>query len=106
VAPSSRLIWSQPATADLSDIWDYYANAASSRTADNIVRAIGDACRLIEDHPYGGRSRDEIQPGLRSVVAKPHVVFYRVGANGSAEVVRVIDGRRDIDAIFDETEDA
>ena len=105
MAPSRRLIWSQPAIADLSDIWDYYANAASRRTADNIVRAIGDACYLIEDHPYGGRSRDEVRPGLRSVVANPHGAFYRVNADGLAEVIRVIDGRRDIDAIFDETEE-
>jgi plasmid stabilization system protein ParE len=51
-------IWSAGAVADLSDIWSYYAGAASRRTADNIIRAIGDA-------------------------------------------VRVIDGRRDIEAIFD-----
>jgi plasmid stabilization system protein ParE len=51
------------------------------------------------------RPRDEVRPGLRSVVANPHVVFYRVNADGLAEVVRVIDGRRDIDAIFDETEE-
>jgi plasmid stabilization system protein ParE len=57
------LIWSQPAIADLSDIWDYYANAASRRTADNIVRAIGDACRLIEDHPYGGVRVTKFGPG-------------------------------------------
>jgi len=39
------------------------------------------------------------------VVASPHVVFYRVSEDGLAEVIRVIDGRRDIDAIFDETEE-
>jgi len=38
-------------------------------------------------------------------VANPHVVFYSVNADGLAEVIRVIDGRRDIDAIFDETEE-
>jgi toxin ParE1/3/4 len=65
----------------------------------------GDACRLIEHHPYGGRSRDEVRPGLRSVVANPHIVFYRVNADGLAEVIRVIDGRRDIDTIFDESEE-
>jgi plasmid stabilization system protein ParE len=33
------------------------------------------------------------------VVATPHVVFYRVVAD-EVEIVRVIDGRRDIDQIF------
>jgi toxin ParE1/3/4 len=99
------LIWSPEARADLTDIWNYYADVAGRRTADNIVRGIGEACRLIEDHPYGGRSRDEVRPGLRCIVASPHVVFYRVTGEGVAQVVRVIDGRRDIDAIFDETDE-
>jgi len=30
------------------------------------------------------------------------VIFYRVTADEVAEVVRVLDGRRDIDAIFDD----
>jgi toxin ParE1/3/4 len=94
-------IWSPEAVADLSDIWSYYEGVASRRTADNIIRAIGDAVRLLEDHPYGGRARDEVRPGLRSVVANPHVIFYRVIADEVAEIVRVIDGRRDIDAVFD-----
>jgi plasmid stabilization system protein ParE len=34
----------------------------------------------------------------------PHVVFYRVVANEIAQIVRVIDGRRDIDAIFEESD--
>ena len=61
--------------------------------------AFDEACRLLEDHPFGGRSRNEIRPGLRSVVASPHVVFYRV-TNDVAEIVRVLDGRRDLDEVF------
>jgi plasmid stabilization system protein ParE len=32
-------------------------------------------------------------------VASPHVVFYRV-VDGAAEIVRVLDGRQDIEAIL------
>jgi toxin ParE1/3/4 len=102
VGASSAPIWSSEAQADLSDIWNYYAQVAGRRIADNIVRGIVNATRLLEDHPYGGRSRDEVRPGLRSVVANPHVIFYRVTADQVAQIVRVLDGRRDIDAIFDE----
>jgi toxin ParE1/3/4 len=93
------LIWSSDALADLSDIWDYYANVAGRHTADKIVREIGEACRILEDHPFAGRGRNEIRAGLRSVVASPHVVFYQV-KNDVAEIVRVLDGRRDVDEIF------
>src|SRR5205085_11715849 len=75
------LVWSPEALGDLADIWNYYTHSVGRRTADNIVRGIGDAVRLLEDHPYGGRARDEVRPKLRSVAANPHVVFYRVTAD-------------------------
>lgn len=94
------LVWSPEARADLADIWSYYAQAAGRQTADNVIRGINDVCRLVEEHRYGGRARDEVRADLRSVVAGPHVVFYRVVADETAEIVRVLDGRRDIDELF------
>lgn len=102
MAADRRLIWSPESIGDLTDVWNYYAQVAGRRTADNIIREIGNTVRLLEDHPYGGRARDEVRGGLRSLAANPHVIFYRVTADEVAEVVRVLDGRRDIDAIFDD----
>ena len=93
------LIWSPESIADLDSIWDYYVNAAGRQTADNMIREITQACVLIENHPFAGRTRNEVRPGLRSLVAHPNIVFYRV-RNDSAEIVRVLDGRRDIESIF------
>ena len=95
-----RPIWSPEALADLSDIWTYYVRVAGRDTANDIVRGIDRACKRLGNHPYSGRERNKIRPGLRSVVARPHVVFYRVTRDEIAEIVRVIDGRRDIDEIF------
>ena len=93
------IIWSSDAQSDLSDIWDYYFTVAGRHTADRIVRRIGEACRLLEDHPFAGRSRDEVGPGLRSIASSPNVVFYRVRED-VAEIIRVLDGRRDLEDIF------
>jgi toxin ParE1/3/4 len=93
------IIWSADANADLAEIWNYYSSIAGPDTADNIVRRIAKSCVVLEEHPYAGRARDEIRPGLRSVIASPHVVFYRVRSN-RVEIVRVLDGRRDLDEIF------
>ncbi len=98
--PNRLVVWSPEARADLSDIWTYYAQVAGPRTADSSVRKIGDASRLLEDQPYSGRPRAEIRPGLRSVGANPYVIFYRIGSGDIAEIVRVIDGRRDLGQIF------
>jgi toxin ParE1/3/4 len=92
-------LWSSEAISDLDGIWDYYARVAGSNTAGNILREIGKIVALIEDHPFAGRSRDEIRPDLRSIATSPHVVFYRV-VNERPEIVRVLDGRQDIDEIF------
>jgi toxin ParE1/3/4 len=64
-----------------------------------MVRQIVAACLPLAEYPLAGRSRDELRPGMRSVAASPHVVFYRV-VEDRAEVVRVLDGRRDIEDIF------
>jgi hypothetical protein len=36
---------------------------------------------------------------VRSIAAWPHVIFYRITGNRT-EIVRVLDGRRDLDEIF------
>ena len=96
------VIWSPEAEADLADIWRYYRDVAGQQMAEIRLRAIGKACSLLETHPLVGRARDEVRPGLRSVLASPHVVFYRVN-NESAQIVRILDGRRDIEDIFGES---
>jgi toxin ParE1/3/4 len=97
MAADRRLIWSPEALGDLTDI----GITTRRSPADGIVLDIGVVVRLLEDHPYGGRARDEVRLGLRSIAKAPHVVFYRVNADEVAQIVRILDGRRDIDAIFD-----
>jgi toxin ParE1/3/4 len=81
------VVWSPEAEADLADIWNYYAEVAGPKPADTIVRAIGDVCRMIEDHPLAGPAREEVRPGLRSALARPHVIFYRI-EGGFTQLVR------------------
>jgi plasmid stabilization system protein ParE len=82
MAESKRAIsWSSPARSDLSEIWNYYARVAGRQTADKIVRQISEAWGVLEDYPFAGRDRSEVNAALRSVVAGPHVIFYRVKEN-------------------------
>jgi toxin ParE1/3/4 len=98
------VIWSLEAEQDLFDIWAYLAAEASARTAEKYLRDIDRACQRIRIRPLSGRSRNEVMPGLRSVLVPPYVVFYRV-TDFTVGIVRVVHGRRDLDALFaDDTE--
>jgi toxin ParE1/3/4 len=46
-----------------------------------------------------GRERSSLAPGLRCLVAGLHLIFYTVDAE-HITVVRVIDGRMDVDEEF------
>jgi toxin ParE1/3/4 len=92
-------VWSPEALDDRERIWDYYVRVAGRYTGEKVLREIAEVIALIEDHPFAGRARNEVRPGLRSFASTPHVVFYRV-VNDTPEVVRVLDGRQDIEEKF------
>jgi toxin ParE1/3/4 len=92
-------VWSPEAIDDIHQIWDHYEQDAGLYTAEKIVRGIEEVVAAIEDHPFIGRARDELRRGIRSLAAPPHVVFYRV-VSEMPEIIRVLDGRRDIEEIF------
>jgi toxin ParE1/3/4 len=90
-------VWSPEAEADLLGIWAHLAAAASPDIADHQLREIERAVAMLAQWPFVGRVRNELLAGLRSVPVHPYTVFYRVAA-ASLQIVRVLDGRRDIDA--------
>jgi plasmid stabilization system protein ParE len=63
------------------------------------LRDIQHAARNLCEFPYAGVKRDQIVPGIRSVIVYPTVIFYRIGSV-SIEIVRVVDGRRNLAAFF------
>ena len=97
--PPSRLIWSPEAEADLLAIWQWGARRFSADIADKHLRDIASAANNLCDFPETGRARDDLLPGLRTVVVFPTVIFYRL-VPGSVEIVRIVDGRRNIAAMF------
>jgi toxin ParE1/3/4 len=92
-------LWSPEALDDRERIWDYYVRVAGRHTAEKMLREIAEVIALLEDHPFAGRSRNEVRSDLRSFAATPHVVFYRL-VDDRPEIVRVLDGRQDIEEKF------
>jgi toxin ParE1/3/4 len=93
------VVWSPEAEQDLLAIWIHVAREASPDVADEQLRSLDRACEALARWPYSGRARDELFRGVRSIAVEAHVVFYRVG-NSAIEIIRVLHGRRDVDAIL------
>jgi toxin ParE1/3/4 len=94
-----QLIWSPEAEADLLEIWRWGAVRFSPDTADTHLRDIQRAASNLMDAPFLGRGRDDLITGIRSIAVYPTVIFYRAG-DRSIDIVRVVDGRRNLAAIF------
>ena len=88
------------AVADLAEIWAYIALDSPDNT-DLFIDRIFRICQQgLASNPRLGRTREELSPGLRSLVFESYVIFYHPMPNGVAGV-RVLHGMRDIESIFD-----
>ena len=91
------------AREDLLDIWLFVAARNSETVADRVYDGIEQTCELLREHPQIGRARPEIHGDARSLVIDRWLALYRVTENG-AQIVRIIDGARDLAAIGSTTE--
>jgi plasmid stabilization system protein ParE len=69
-----RVVWTPTAKRDLLDIWRHYVRVASLEIADQMVREIAETGERLADRAMW-RARDEVAPGLRSVLRHPYVIF-------------------------------
>jgi len=93
------ILLSEQADSDLQQILSYLAERNRPGAIDlaNLFNAkIGGLAHF----PFIGRERPAVAPGLRSLVASNYVIFYRVQGD-DVVIIRVLDGRRDIDAEFE-----
>ncbi len=101
----TELVWSNQARADLLDIYVVIGleqPAAGERYFDRIE----DKARLLATQPRMGVRRSDIRPSMRMLVESPYLVLYRTypdtdeGSVSKVEIIRVVDGRRDLRGIF------
>jgi len=76
----------------------YVATHNSEAVADRVYDGVERTCRLLIEHPRLGRARPEIDAEARSIVIERWLALYRVTEDG-AQIVRIIDGARDLSGI-------
>jgi len=95
-----RLRVSHRAKRDLDGIWRYVANDSSStEAADRVVDSVMAHFGLLAEHPQAGRSREGIDPGLRSFPSGSYLIYYRE-SKSNVVISRVLHGKRDQQAAW------
>jgi len=103
VSPDRAAIVRRPrARADLLEAVLWLRENASPRVAVEFVDAVEEALALLAEHPLAGSGHVGLRlgiPDLRSfpVSGTPYILYY-LADPGRIDVIRVLHGRRDIDA--------
>ena len=101
----ARLVWSNQARTDLLEIYAMIGleqPAAAERYFDRIE----DKASLRRSQPRMGVRRSDIRPSMRMLIESPYLILYRTdpdtddGTVRAVEIIRIIDGRRDLRGIF------
>ncbi len=99
----SQLRYLAQAKDDLINIKRYLARESGSQSAAiQFTEKIREQCRKLADLPGKlGRLRPELRENLRSFPYGNYVIFFMYN-DDCLEIVTIIEGHRDIEAIFDE----
>jgi len=93
-----RVVLADKAKFDLVRI-DRYIAERNQTAADALIQRIDTNFKNLARFPFIGRERLSLAPGLRCLVVGLYLIFYTVDAD-QITVVRVIDGRMDVDEEF------
>lgn len=87
---------------ELDDIWYYVARESGSiEIADRLIDSITDRFFLLANHPYVGRLREDLRPGLRSFPVGQYVIIHRI-EDTDVLILHVLHSHRDVQRIFHE----
>ena len=101
----TELVWSNQARTDLLEIY-VLIGLEQPAAAERYFDRIESKAELLRSQPRMGVRRPDIRPSMRMLVEAPYLPLYRTdpdtdeGPIGAVEIVRVIDGRRDLHGIF------
>jgi len=88
-----KLVLSQLANEDLLETWEYIAEH-DEVAADRYIDFLRKRALELLDFPELCRLRNEICPDLRSLLARNHLLFYRIQSN-EIQILRILHGSRD-----------
>jgi toxin ParE1/3/4 len=95
-----QIVVSRRARNDFKRIWRYIA-LENEDAADRLLLAIDARIERLRAYPEIGSLRDDIRPGARSLAHGSYLVLYEYDAvTMVVEIVAIVEGMRDLDALF------
>jgi toxin ParE1/3/4 len=100
-----KLVWTPKARADAKKIY-VDIGKDQPRSADRYFAKFRYKAGMLVEHPRLGERHPEIFRTARMLVEAPYVILYETmpdsddGDIHTVEIVRIIDGRRDLSALF------
>jgi len=97
----AHYLLSGEALRDLLDLEDFLTNRESRERALSVIGRLHRAMTSIADYPGIGRKRRDLAGSPMCFPVQSWLVFYRPTSDRTGvEIVRIIDARRDIEAIL------
>jgi toxin ParE1/3/4 len=94
----SRYVINSLASRDINEISDYFAEV-SIVAGERFFQALNRKFKQLVDFPNSGKPYADIHPVVRGLSVDGYIIFYRILDDG-IEILRVVNGRRDFTAIF------
>lgn len=93
-----RVVVSLRARSDILDIYSFLSER-SPAVAERMLNRLSERFDELREFPYLGPDRSEFRTSLRGLLIDGYVAFYLIESDRIV-IVRVIDGRRDIEQEF------
>lgn len=97
----TQYIIAPEASRDLEEISAYYA-IHNIEAGEKLIGELENRCKYLVKFPNIGRSYATIRRDLRGISCLGYIIFYRVGET-SVDILRVVYGSRDLEALFSES---
>jgi toxin ParE1/3/4 len=91
------------ASQDLNSISDYFV-LRNIDAGERLLQEFNQKCVKLLQFPNMGKSYATIRPWLRGVPLDGYIIFYEVIEDGIT-ILRVVSGRQNLEALFDENLD-
>ncbi|PYB72322.1 type II toxin-antitoxin system RelE/ParE family toxin [Rhizobium wuzhouense] len=101
----AKLFWTPKARVDVKSIY-IKMREEQPRSSDRYFANIRRKVELLIEHPRLGERHPEVFRTARMLVEAPYVILYEIrpdtddGPIDTVEIVRVVDGRRDLSALY------